>query len=75
MANVPDDWTMMIADHRAAMVAWDQMRDPGASQTMRDEATVRYNRAADAVIQRMARLSEQQVLGRITLHLARKERP
>jgi hypothetical protein len=74
MAIVPEDWTMMIAQHRAAMVAWDQMRDPAATQTMRDEATVRYNRAADAVIQHLSLLSERHVLGNLTMHLARKER-
>jgi hypothetical protein len=57
MSIVPKDWTLMMGQHRAAMVAWDQMRDPGATQTMRDEA-----------------LSGQQVLGRITMLLARKDR-
>jgi hypothetical protein len=74
MTIVPKDWTQMIVQHRAAMVAWDQMRDPGATQTMRDEAMVRYSRAADAVMQHMAALSGQQVLGRITMLLARKDR-
>lgn len=71
MSIVPKDWTEMIGQHRAAMVAQDQMRDPAASQTMRDEATVRYCRAADAVIAHLASLSERQVLGRVTMYLAR----
>jgi hypothetical protein len=74
MSIVPKDWTLMMGQHRAAMVAWDQMRDPGATQTMRDEASVRYTRAADAVMQHMSVLSGQQVLGRITMLLARKDR-
>jgi hypothetical protein len=74
MSVVPEDWTLMIGQHRAAMVARDQMRDPAATQTMRDEATARYSRAADAVIEHLSVLSERHVLGNLTMHLARKER-
>ena len=39
---VPEAWTHLMGHHRAAQVAQDQMKDPGASQVARDEATVRY---------------------------------
>lgn len=72
---VPAEWTRMIANLRGAQVAGDTMRSPTATQIARDEATVRYSRAADQIIADLGVLSERQVLGRITLHLARRERP
>jgi len=73
-APVPEAWTRLVGQHRAAQVAQDQMKDIQASQIARDEATVRYARACDAMVAEMTRLSETQELGRITLLLARKER-
>jgi hypothetical protein len=74
MAVVPEAWTQAMAHFRTAQVAWDQMRDPAAAQVMRDEATLRYSRAVDQMMAAMNRLSEGQVLGRITMLLAKKER-
>lgn len=73
-APVPQAWTQLLGHHRAAQVAQDQMKDAGATQIARDEATVRYARACDAVVAEMTRLSESNELGRITMLLARKER-
>ena len=73
-APVPQAWTQLLGHHRAAQVAQDQMKDPAASQAARDEATVRYDRACDAMVAEMTRLSESHELGRITMLLARKER-
>lgn len=73
-APVPEAWTRLIGHHRAAQVAQDQMKDPAATQIARDDATVRYARACDAMVAEMTRLSESHVLGRITVLLARKER-
>lgn len=73
-APVPEAWTRLMGHHRAAQVAQDQMKDVQASQIARDEATVRYARATDAMVAEMTRLSETQELGRITLLLARRER-
>lgn len=73
-APVPEAWTRLVGHHRAAQVAQDQMKDPGATQIMRDDATVRYARACDAIVAEMNRLSEAHELGRITMLLARKER-
>ena len=67
-------WTHLVGHHRAAQVAQDQMKDPGASQVARDEATVRYARACDAMVAEMTRLSESHELGRITLMLSKRER-
>lgn len=71
---VPEAWTHLLGHHRAAQVAQDQMKDAAATQIARDEATVRYARAVDAMVAEMTRLSEAQVLGWITMLLARKER-
>ena len=75
MSIVPNEWTRMIANLRAAQVAQDCIKAPGASQAMRDEATASLVRAADAVIADLGTLSERQVLGRITLFLARVAKP
>lgn len=71
---VPQAWTSLIGHHRAAQVAQDEMKAPGATQIARDEATVRYARACDAMVADMTRLSEAQELGRITLFLSKRER-
>ncbi len=73
-APVPEAWTNLIGYHRAAQVAQDQMKDRAASQAARDEATVRYDRACDAMVAEMTRLSESHDLGRITLFLSKRER-
>ena len=74
MSVVPPAWTRMIGNLRMAQVARDTMRAPLTSPMSRDLATVNYSRAVDLVIDDLNALSEQQVLGRVTLHLARKER-
>ncbi len=71
---VPVEWTRLIGSLRAAQVAQDQMKNPAASQQARDDATIRYCRAADQIISDLGILSERQVLGRITLFLAKRER-
>lgn len=73
-APVPEAWIKLVAHHRAAQVAQDQMKDPRANQIARDLATARYARACDAMVAEMTRLSESHELGRITMLLARKER-
>lgn len=73
-APLPAAWARMISALREAQVARDVMRDPAARQTDRDEAVVRYSRAADAIIADLGILSETHVLGRITLMLSRRER-
>lgn len=71
---VPQEWTRMIGSLRAAQVAQDTTHSPTSRQADKDEAMVRYCRAVDSIIADLGVLSEQQVLGRITLFLARKER-
>lgn len=71
---VPEAWTRLVGQHRAAQVALDQMKDPAATQIGRDDATIRYARACDAMVAEMTRLSETQELGRITLLLSKRER-
>ena len=65
----------MIANLRAAQVAQDCIKAPSATQAMRDEATVVLWRATEALIADLGTLSERQVLGRITLFLARVAKP
>jgi hypothetical protein len=72
--RVPEAWTQLIAVHRQAQVAQDQMRNPQATQVMRDEATGRYTVAVDAIMACLDRLSERNVLGAVTLYLAGKEK-
>lgn len=74
MVTVPRDWTDAMGHFRAAQVARDQMRDRSVTQPARDIATVRYTQHVDALMDSLTRLSEQQVLGGITLLLARKDR-
>lgn len=74
MSFVPAEWTDMVARLREAQVAGDIMRNPDTAPAARDQATDAYCRAVDAVIADLGVLQEQQVLGRITLFLARKER-
>lgn len=71
---VPEAWTQLVGHHRAAQVAQDQMKDPAATQIARDDATIRYARATDAMVAAMTRLSETHELGRITLLLSKRER-
>lgn len=73
-SSVPEAWTRLVGLHRVAQVARDQMKDPAATQIARDEATVRYSRAVDALMDNLDRLSEAHELGRITMLLARKDR-
>lgn len=75
MSGVPHEWTRMIANLRAAQVAQDCVKAPHANLMMRDEAMAAYVRASDAVIADLGTLSELQVLGRITLFLARVAKP
>lgn len=70
---VPQEWTDMIRHLREAQVASDTMRSPTA-QVDHDLATVAYSRAVDRMFAKLSLLSERQVLGRITMFLARRER-
>lgn len=71
-APVPAEWTRLVGQLAQARLNREAMRS-GTTQQLRDEATVRYTRAADAIIDDLAALSDAKVLGRITLLLARKE--
>ncbi len=71
---VPEAWTRLLAHHRAAQVASDQLNDPDATRISRDEATIRYEHAKIGMVVEMNRLSEAHVLGRITLFLSKRER-
>lgn len=72
--TVPAEWTQMIAAMREAQLAHAAMRERTSTQQMRDAAVARYTIAADNVIQYLGILSERNVLGAITLYLARKDR-
>lgn len=71
---VPADWTAMNGHLAEAQVAETVMKDPGATKIARDDATIRYSRAVDAMFACLSRLREAQELGRITMLLARRER-
>lgn len=59
-------WTMMILHLRAAQLAREGMTDREASQAVRDEATDRYCRAVDQMIDCLGTLSDAKVLGEIS---------
>lgn len=71
---VPREWADMISALRQAQVAREGVRNKGASQQLRDESAVAYGRALDQVFAALDVLMETQVLGRVTLFLAKKER-
>lgn len=67
----PVEWSHLITHLRSAQIARASMRSPGANQQMRDEATVRYGCALDAIFDCLDRLSERGVLSRIGRLLSR----
>lgn len=71
MARVPEAWTLLVDQHRAAQVAHDRMHRRDLPQTQRDEATIAHGRALDQMFAAMNRMSEQMLTGRITVALAR----
>lgn len=72
-APVPMEWTRMIGNLGAARLDRAAMREADTQQ-LRDDATVRYSRLADLIIEDLGGLQDAKVLGRFTLCLARKER-
>lgn len=72
--EVPAAWPRLIAAFRAAQVARTTMRNPASPRAFRDEATARYTRAVDGMVDEMETLSGDRTLGRITLLLSKKER-
>lgn len=73
MIGVPQAWTDAMGHLRAVQVARETMRDRDATQQARDIATARYTVAVDALVDALERCSAAQLLGRITLLLARKD--
>lgn len=72
MAQPPIHWTALIAQHRAARVAYGRMRDRGLPQSERDEATIAFGRALDQMFLSMEALSDEGVLAFVSATLARK---
>jgi hypothetical protein len=68
------EWVMAVCHLRGALLAREGMSDPAASQDVRDQATDRYCRAVDSLVEHLNRLSEGRVLGRITDLLAEEAR-
>lgn len=74
MSLVPQAWTDAMGHFRAAQVARDEFRDRNATQPARDIACARYTQSVDAMMDCLTLCSEMQLLGRITLWLAKRER-
>ena len=74
MSVVPQEWSRFLILHRSAQIERDVMRSAGPDFDARDLATVNYARTCDEMMELLDKLSVQQVLGRITMFLARKER-
>lgn len=73
MSRPPIEWSRAMANLRSALVANDIRRDSSATQIARDQATIEYTRATDALVSDLGLLSERRVLGRITEFLKREE--
>lgn len=65
---------MAVCHLRGAVLAREAMADPEATQAVRDQATDRYCRAVDSLVEHLDRLSEGRVLGKITDLLAEEAR-
>jgi hypothetical protein len=74
VSRLPIEWTRAMVHLRAAQVARDTRRNPAATQIARDQATIEYTRATDALVEDLGLLSERLVLGRITQFLQRGDR-
>ena len=74
MTIVPQAWTDAMGHFRAAQIARDEFRDRSTTQQARDIACARYTQSVDALMDSLTRCSELQLLGRITLMLAQRER-
>lgn len=72
-AVIPAHWTRLVSLHHYARIDREQMRT-GATQQARDEATVRYSRAVDQIMDHLNVLKDRGELGRITLLLSREAR-
>lgn len=59
------DWTMVVLQLRGALLAREGMRDPEASQAVRDQSTDRYCRAVDQIVDRLEALQDARLLGEI----------
>ena len=70
---VPIEWTRAVTAHHYARIDRETMRT-GETQALRDEATVRFSRGIDTLMDSLTALDDRHELGRITALLARKER-
>ena len=70
---VPIEWTLLVGSYHSARSDRDLMRH-GETQQLRDEATMRYARALDTIMDSLSALDDRQELTRITALLARGER-
>lgn len=70
---IPQAWAHLVETHHFARIDRDLMRH-GATQQLRDEATTRYARYVDAIMDDLTTLQDAHQLGRITLLLGKKER-
>ncbi|NEX47637.1 hypothetical protein [Pseudotabrizicola algicola] len=71
MLGVPQTWATAMGHLQAALDARAQMRDRTVTQAERDSATARYTHSVDALVDALHRCMSNQLLGRITLWLAR----
>jgi hypothetical protein len=72
--STPNAWPELIGQLRRAQVSRRTIRDIRVTQLMRDDATVAYSRAMDAVFDRLDQMMEQGLLGRISTFLSARGR-
>lgn len=73
--SVPREWTRLVGNVQLALQHRSAMRATKTTQQARDVAVIAYSRAVDTILDDLGTLSDAMVLGRITMFLARKERP
>lgn len=66
-------WTKLVATHHFVRVDRELMRT-ATTQPARDEATVRYSRGVDQIMDQLEKLEDGQQLTRITAFLTQRER-
>ena len=71
--SVPIEWTRAVAAHHFARMDRETMRT-GETQQLRDEATVRYARTLDEIMDNLTALDDRQELTGITVLLSKRGR-
>lgn len=70
--SIPVEWTKLVARHHFVRIDRELMRT-ATTQQARDEATVRYAKGVDEIMDQLGRLEDNRQLARITTLLSKRE--